>query len=663
MKKLFPLFFLFSLSIVWAEGPVYRHKDSSIHMEFENAYHDMRRIKSRNVYFNVLDYGAKGDGSTDDRRSIQSAIDACSEAGGGEVFFPEGTYIVASSIIAKSNCALLGADKYASTISLPQSNINPMNFSMIENSADLSKFSMRRLGLRGNRTYQTTSFSNSSSDGMAVGFFTGRLNDITFDDLYVYEFGATGAAKLGGGGGILIVPTGTNTTCNNITMKNSIFGNNDKVPGFYIDPQNGTSGGGRNIVVTGNSFLGGGNNNTIYVLGGYGANIAKRVYNVDISNNLFYTTENHDASVEINGVYGFNIDDNIFHYTTSGVANPCLIRGDVSNGTFNGNSIVSFSSDTSKPSVALLAFSSGEYQDNIVISGNTFYVSTATSDLVKIQKGSRKIVVSNNIFFSTTTTMNRAIAVGEATDVDITGNQFENVTTPVIISEGTYPSTARIGIRGNRFYNCGGSGVSMIATTGGTISVTEIEVENNTVVSPKSTSGGATFATLAASANTGNVLRHNKVYGNLTLTEDGTDWSVIEGTIGYTRYTSSCTYRSSPIVTTANTAKTVASVTLGVGEWDIRGSVGWRTQATTTAFYSAINTTTDSLPPGDAFAAIENGQGLLGMEDQNVSSAQDFTLPLQTSRIMVNSGTTTVYLVQQSDANNNTYGCIEARVR
>ena len=42
----------------------------------------------------VKDFGAKGDGKTDDRPAIQAAIDAVNKAGGGIVNFPEGIYIV-----------------------------------------------------------------------------------------------------------------------------------------------------------------------------------------------------------------------------------------------------------------------------------------------------------------------------------------------------------------------------------------------------------------------------------------------------------------------------------------------------------------------------------------------------------------------------------------
>jgi hypothetical protein len=61
--------------------------------------------------FNVKTYGAKGDGSTNDKAAIQAAIDACYTAGGGTVFFPTGTYIVdpaGGRIVLKSGVSLSG---------------------------------------------------------------------------------------------------------------------------------------------------------------------------------------------------------------------------------------------------------------------------------------------------------------------------------------------------------------------------------------------------------------------------------------------------------------------------------------------------------------------------------------------------------------------------
>lgn len=43
---------------------------------------------------NVKDYGAVGDGVTDDTDAIRAAIEAVLEAGGGTIFLPEGIYLV-----------------------------------------------------------------------------------------------------------------------------------------------------------------------------------------------------------------------------------------------------------------------------------------------------------------------------------------------------------------------------------------------------------------------------------------------------------------------------------------------------------------------------------------------------------------------------------------
>ena len=50
----------------------------------------------KGAVFNVLDYGATGNGSTDDRAACQAAITAAVAAGGGAVYFPTGTYILNS---------------------------------------------------------------------------------------------------------------------------------------------------------------------------------------------------------------------------------------------------------------------------------------------------------------------------------------------------------------------------------------------------------------------------------------------------------------------------------------------------------------------------------------------------------------------------------------
>ena len=49
------------------------------------------------TYANAKDFGAVGDGVTDDTSAIQAAIDAVSAKGGGTVFLPDGNYLVSNS--------------------------------------------------------------------------------------------------------------------------------------------------------------------------------------------------------------------------------------------------------------------------------------------------------------------------------------------------------------------------------------------------------------------------------------------------------------------------------------------------------------------------------------------------------------------------------------
>jgi polygalacturonase len=55
--------------------------------------------------YNIVDYGAIGDGSTLNTVAIQSAINACSNSGGGRVIIPSGKYL-SGTILLKSNIEL-----------------------------------------------------------------------------------------------------------------------------------------------------------------------------------------------------------------------------------------------------------------------------------------------------------------------------------------------------------------------------------------------------------------------------------------------------------------------------------------------------------------------------------------------------------------------------
>ena len=65
------------------------------------------------IYINVKEYGAKGDGTTDDTAAIQAAVNAVRGTGRSTVYFPPGTYMIRGSyknsggVVLKSNMDLL----------------------------------------------------------------------------------------------------------------------------------------------------------------------------------------------------------------------------------------------------------------------------------------------------------------------------------------------------------------------------------------------------------------------------------------------------------------------------------------------------------------------------------------------------------------------------
>jgi len=56
----------------------------------------------------VRDWGARGDGTTDDTTSIQNALNAADSYGGGIIFFPPGTYIISATLKLPSKVYIKG---------------------------------------------------------------------------------------------------------------------------------------------------------------------------------------------------------------------------------------------------------------------------------------------------------------------------------------------------------------------------------------------------------------------------------------------------------------------------------------------------------------------------------------------------------------------------
>ena len=104
---------------------------------------------------NAKDYGALGDGQTDDTAAIQSAVNAVSQ-NGGTVFVPAGTYIVSKSILLSDRIIFTGAGMGTTILKLADHN-NQRMVGLVRTpfGRGTHYVSVRDLTLDGNRDKQT----------------------------------------------------------------------------------------------------------------------------------------------------------------------------------------------------------------------------------------------------------------------------------------------------------------------------------------------------------------------------------------------------------------------------------------------------------------------------------------------------------------------------
>lgn len=84
-------------------------------------------------WYNVMDapYNATGDGTTDDTGAVNAALNDATNAGGGVVYFPAGTYRILSALVGASGVRLAGAHRSVSQIVSTTSSILALGESFI----------------------------------------------------------------------------------------------------------------------------------------------------------------------------------------------------------------------------------------------------------------------------------------------------------------------------------------------------------------------------------------------------------------------------------------------------------------------------------------------------------------------------------------------------
>lgn len=157
----------------------------------------------------VKDFGAKGDGVTNDSVAIQSAVIAVTSAGGGNIKFPAGTYLLNSTVnILLSGISLTGDNQQSTCIVNGQANLPAIKFGDGTNTYNRNSISNMVFGQKagvvagsGNCGLMVTKCGNFKLENVQVFSFPASLYDgIVFDGVtqsYVSNFGFQSCTNIG----------------------------------------------------------------------------------------------------------------------------------------------------------------------------------------------------------------------------------------------------------------------------------------------------------------------------------------------------------------------------------------------------------------------------------------------------------------------------------
>jgi Ca2+-binding RTX toxin-like protein len=125
--------------------------------------------------YNVLDFGAKGDGITDDTHAIQLAINAAFKAAGGEVYVPQGTFVVSGtnadggSLTLKSGVTLTGAGQAITTLKLAPGSSDDID-GLVRTSSTSNTFDA---GIKDLTLLGTSAYTSGTVNGFVTGAAAG----------------------------------------------------------------------------------------------------------------------------------------------------------------------------------------------------------------------------------------------------------------------------------------------------------------------------------------------------------------------------------------------------------------------------------------------------------------------------------------------------------
>ncbi len=330
---------------------------------------------------NVLDFGAKGDGTTDDTVAIQAAIDSLSNIG-GTLWIPKGTYIVSDAnadnacLVVTTPIQFLGAGAFYTSIQ-PAINVGATVSTILVNpnvNYDQTLMSFKNLSL-GNLTIGTRQGNH--------GIYCTTLNAGQNLPKFTVE-----NCSIQQGGGYAIYHL--NSAVNNINggMYGAYINNNSLKGGVKLE-----NSGDSNVVS--NNILSG-NNTGVYAALVSGASMLSI-----LDNNI---TTSNSAIVILSGIRVHILRNNIEHFTTGSNSNAVIdivsSGGTYISGTIQQNLVSAFGLTDANKLINISEARGTLIQDNTFlagVAGITAIRVNATCNSVRIGANTYNIAISTKV--------------------------------------------------------------------------------------------------------------------------------------------------------------------------------------------------------------------------------------------------------------------------
>jgi hypothetical protein len=154
-------------------------------------------------FYNIRDFGAVGDGRTDDTIAIRSAFAFIATRNGGEILFPEGEYIVSSPIVLPSGITIKGVNALhsnASTNNVAQRNTSRITLAGTDRAIFRIGECTEKVALRDIELYAQSIDKTIGVE--AVGAYTSsqgfEFNNVTFNNFNrgIYAWGTNATNQL-----------------------------------------------------------------------------------------------------------------------------------------------------------------------------------------------------------------------------------------------------------------------------------------------------------------------------------------------------------------------------------------------------------------------------------------------------------------------------------